>query len=366
MPAPLRAAWFDGRSSGSRAVLLALQPAAQGAHLVLHDAASGQPLLSLQPAQVGWPERWGSRPPRVVTIDLREQGSVQVDDVGAWEAALADAGHRPHLAQRMQTRWGTLAGVLLVAAALLGAFYRWGTPWAATLLTKQVPLGWEVAVADRAMTDFDARWLKPSKLPAERQQQLRERFERLTTAIPAQLRRYGGYAPTMRLHFRSGAEANAFALPGGTIVMTDAMVETAAREKLPDEALVGVLAHEAGHVLSRHTTRMVVEQAVLNVGLGLALGDLSTVVSSGASVLTGLAYRRGHETEADCFAAGLMRHAGLPTAPMADLLLALQRQHSGGKEPVTKSSAWTDFLRSHPDTQARALALKAGTADACR
>jgi Zn-dependent protease with chaperone function len=118
--------------------------------------------------------------------------------------------------------------------------------------------------------------------------------------------------------------------------------------------------------LARHTTRMVVEQAVLNVGLGLALGDVSVVVSSGASLLTGLAYRRGHESEADCFAAGLMRHAKLPTAPMADLLLAIeaeQDRRDGGAKPASApaSDAWTNLLSSHPETHARALALKAGT-----
>ena len=56
---------------------------------------------------------------------------------------------------------------------------------------------------------------------------------------------------------------------------------------------MGVLAHEIGHVVHRHTTRMVVEQGVLQMGLGLALGDVST----GSALLTGLHYRRSHERE---------------------------------------------------------------------
>ena len=102
-----------------------------------------------------------------------------------------------------------------------------------------------------------------------------------------------------------------------------------AQQGLGDDALVGVLAHEIGHVMHRHTTRMIVEQGVLNVGLGLALGDVSMLVSTGSSLLTGLAYRRGHETEADCFAAALMRKAQLPTVPMADLLLGDRKRASG-------------------------------------
>ena len=105
------------------------------------------------------------------------------------------------------------------------------------------------------------------------------------------------------------------------------LVEAAAQQGLGDDALVGVLAHEIGHVVHRHTTRMLVEQAVLNVGLGLALGDVSSLVSIGGSLLTGLSYRRSHETEADCFAAALMRKAQLPTEPMADLLLGMEKEH---------------------------------------
>jgi Zn-dependent protease with chaperone function len=168
----------------------------------------------------------------------------------------------------MHTRWSTFALVFAVAAVLVFAFYRWGTPWAATQLTRQVPMSWETALSQRALQDLDGSWLKPSKLPAARQAELRARFEALAKQVTPQLRRYSGYAPPLSLQFRSGLPPNAFALPGGTIVMTDAMVEGAAKQKLPDDALVGVLAHEIGHVMHRHTTRMVVEQGVLNVGWG--------------------------------------------------------------------------------------------------
>jgi Zn-dependent protease with chaperone function len=351
--------WFDGRTSAAREVLLQLQPAADGPALAL-QARDGESLV-LPNAQVRWPERWSAkRRPRKVIVDLGARGSLEVADAAGWEQALAAAGHKESVAQRMQTRWTAFAAVLLVVVGLVLAFYRWGTPWAATQLTRQVPLSWETSLSERGLADLDARWLKPSKIPPERQAALRARFDALAQAVPPELRRYPAYQPRLALQFRRGMGANAFALPGGTIVMTDAIVELADKEQLGDEALLGVLAHEMGHVLHRHTTRLVVEQGVLNVGLGLALGDVSWLASLGGSMLTGLSYRRGHESEADCFAVALLARTGGRAAPMADLLLKMD---SGAK--AGDSGGWMDFLSSHPATPERARILKSG-GGACR
>jgi Zn-dependent protease with chaperone function len=362
----LRGLWFDGRSSRAQPVAVALRRDANGPSLLL-EPPGGPPLL-LAAKAIAWPDAWSpKRPPRKLVIDLGGHGSLEVEDIAAWQAALQAAGHRASLAQRMQTRWTAFALVFLAAAVLLGAFYRWGTPWAAAQLTREVPLAWETGLAERALRELDAGWLKPSKLSAARQQELRTRFHALARQVGPELRTYGGYAPPLHLQFRSGMGPNAFALPGGTIVVTDAIVEEAARRKLGDDALLGVLAHEIGHVMHRHTTRLVVEQGVLNVGLGLALGDVSTVVASGSALLTGLSYRRAHESEADCFAVALLHRAGLSPVPMADLLLAIDAQaHGAGQaDPRSAGRAWTRILSSHPDTAQRARLLQSGHAGGC-
>lgn len=366
---PIRARWFDGRNSQAQPVLVRLESSPQGPELLLHPLSQpGTAPLRIAHRDIGWPEAWsGNRAPRVVVVDLGPHGSLEVDDAMAWRAAAAAAGGRAPLSQRMQTHWRVFVLVLLVAGAGLWAFYRWGTPFAATQLTRQVPLNWETSLAQRAMNDLDGSWLKPSKLPPQRQAELRARFDALARDVGPALRRYAGYAPQLQLHFRSGMGANAFALPGGIIVMTDGLVEAAAKQKLTDDALVGVLAHEIGHVMHRHTTRMVVEQGVLNVGLGLALGDMSGVLSVGGSLLTGLAYRRSHETEADCFALALMRQAKLPTQPMADLLLVLDRDEDddNAHQAEPQGGSWANVLSSHPATHERAQLLKQGRSD-CR
>jgi Zn-dependent protease with chaperone function len=360
----VRGTWYDGRVSRPRSVLLVLEKTARGPRLLVQPLAAGTAPLEFSGAQVGWPERWsGRRAPQHVLVDLREQGSVEIDgaDAGAWQVAAEAAGVGGSLAEKMQTRWRVFIGVAIVAGAGLVAFYHWGTPWIATQLTRQVPLAWETAFAQQAMHDLDQALLRPSKLPAARQAELRARFDALARHVDAGMARYPGYAPPLALSFRSGLGPNAFALPGGTIVMTDALAELAAKQGDGADALAGVFAHEMGHVVHRHTTRLVVEQAVLNVGFGLAIGDVSHVLSVGASALTGLAYRRGHEAEADCFAAKLMHKSQLPTAPMAQLLLNL----ADTQAPDDKPSLFGDLVSSHPDAAERARKLKEGAAQAC-
>jgi len=388
-PDLLRARWYDGVSSRPQPVLVGLEPGPRGPSLRLHALAPG---VAVPPSPfahdaVDWPEAWRpSRAQATVVVGLHGAGSLEIDDGARWHAALEAAGAGPGLAQRMQTRWQVFVAVLLAAVLGLGLFYRYGTPWAATQLTRFVPLGWEETISREAMEQLDDGWLRPSRLPAERQAALRARFDALAAVLgragagdaPA-LRRYRGYAPKLQLAFRSGMPPNAFALPGGQIVMTDALVRAADKAGLTDDALVGVLAHEIGHVVHRHGTRLVVEQGVLNIGLGLALGDVSSMVATASTVLTSLAYRRSHEREADCFAVAMMARAGLPIAPMADLLMDIDGppavagrppgQEEAPETPQPRSAGAADWFSSHPDTAARAEALRAGrgcTADGAR
>ena len=362
MTADIHARWFDGTSSQARAAQVRLVPAPGGPLLELH--APGRPPRRFAHQDVGWPEAWNARRPQPrLVVDLGDGGSLEIDDGAAWHAALAAAGRRPGLAQRMQTRWAVFAGVLVLAALGLFAFYRHGTPWLAAQLTRHVPLAWELALSQQALAQMDEGLLQPSKLPPARQAELRARFDAL---LPHLRPGDAGYAPRYTLDFRSGLGANAFALPGGAIVVTDGLVEAARKHQLGDDAIAGVLAHEMGHVAHRHTTRMVVEQGVLNFGLGLALGDVSGLLATGSSLLTGLAYQRGHEREADCTAIAVMRSAGLPTAPMGELLLAMARDAAPkrGDAADVESGPWS-LLSSHPDTATRARELRAGHAPHC-
>jgi hypothetical protein len=82
--------------------------------------------------------------------------------------------------------------------------------------------------------------------------------------------------------------ANAFALPGGTVVVTDQLLELS-----PDDAaLAGVLAHEIGHVEHRHLMRQLISGTVVGVVATLLAGDTSSVMVALPAVLADLSYSR--------------------------------------------------------------------------
>jgi len=370
-PPVLRGRWYDGHKPQGQPALIWLEPGRPSPRVHWHPVGAAQ-AFQRAGTQVGWPERYSTRGlPERITVDLREQGSLELDDVPGWYEAMGAVGATPTLAERMQSRWSVFAGVLLAAVLLVFAAYRWGTPWAAAHIARHVPLEWELRVSQDALRELDETLLSPSRLPAARRAELQARFDALVGHLAPSLKRYPGYAPRLELHFRRGLGANALALPGGRIVVTDGLVEAAARHGLGDDAIVGVLAHEIGHVLHRHTTRMVVEHGVINTGVGLALGDVSWLMSTGATLLGSLAYQRAHEAEADCFAVALMRRAQLPTGPMADLLLQLEKR-SGTKQDDARAGAHSGtadglaaLLSTHPETRHRAAALKHGAPDGC-
>ncbi|RMX03055.1 peptidase M48 [Corticibacter populi] len=360
----LRALWFDGLSSAGQPVLLMMEPHAAGPQLLVQALAPGAEGLRLAHAQVQWPQTYGKGDMQQrLTVDLGAHGSLEVQNACQWHAAYAQAGGRPRMAERLQTRWRVLLGFTALALLAVFVFLRYGTPAAATQLARLVPIGWETRLTDETLTRLDVHVLAPSRLEPSRQQQLRARFEALRQAVPPQLKRYGSYQPVWRMEFRRGLGANALAFPGGLMILTDEMVELAQHEGLGDEALMGVLAHEMGHVLHRHSSRQLIEQGVLGGMLSLAMGDVSGWVALAGTGLTSLAYGRRHEREADCFALALLRHQRLSPLPLARLLGRMTQVDA--ETAQSRSASALDWLSTHPDAGGRVAGFQRGESLQC-
>jgi beta-barrel assembly-enhancing protease len=139
---------------------------------------------------------------------------------------------------------------------------------------------------------------------------------------------------------------NAFATPGGYLYVYSGLLLAA-----DDTAEVaGVLGHESGHVVARHSARQMVNQLGIETLASIALGKNPGAASQLAAGLAGqtalLAYSRADELEADQFGARYSNGAGYDPHGIATFFEKLTR--SEGKQP-----GWASFLSTHPATPER-------------
>lgn len=167
-------------------------------------------------------------------------------------------------------------------------------------------------------------------------------------ALTRRLERSAGAHVPLSVTVLDHPMVNAFALPGGRIVIFDGLLRAAGGP----EAVAGVLAHEIGHVAARDPTRLALRAAGTAGVIGLLLGDFTgatvTVALSEALIRSG--YQREAEAAADLFATRLLAAEGLPTAPLAGFLRGLRAE--GGPQILS-------HLSTHPDPEARARATEA-------
>jgi Zn-dependent protease with chaperone function len=370
----IAARFFDGRSSqpvpclmrliqapGKGGVALQLYLPATTAGSVAAPSLSSAPSASSAPwreftaNQIEWPDAGETR---IAVIRFADGSQAQTLEPQRLTAALRAAGYRAPglhaLASKMASHRGALLAGVVACAAISAGVWLYGVPALSKVITHFMPTRWETQLADRTLDVLDKSWLKPSALSADRQTQITAEFDALVKkAAP------GGAAPRYRLLFRSmapigktaeggaGSGANAFALPGGVLVMTDELVTVA-----EPSAILGVLAHELGHVNHRHATRVAVESSLLGTAIALISGDPTSVIATVPVALASLSFSRSHETEADCYALQMMARAGQSTEPLAKLLETISRGQSG------TGGGMAGVLSSHPSTPARVQLLR--------
>ncbi|WP_427310989.1 M48 family metallopeptidase [Cupriavidus sp. H39] len=330
--------FFDGRSSRAHPATLAVE--AQQA--VLRDA-DGAELRRAPLSQLRVSERV-RRAPRLVTFD--DGAFCEVTDHAAFDRLLAATGHRDGLVARAQNSW-RLAGLAVAAlVALLVLGYYVLLPWGAGMMARAVPPELEARLGQLTLASLDQGMVGPTRLPAAEQARIRASF--------AALRRPSDAAHDYRIEFRQGGEigANALALPGGTIIVTDELVGLAGT----GAGLMGVLAHEAGHVARRHGLQQVIQGSALAALSAYLFGDISSVLAGVPAAMLTLRYSRDHEREADAYAIDIMQRNGLPPAALADVLVALEQR--AGKPADAQAGRSEEFLSTHPHTQARIDALR--------
>lgn len=334
------AAYYDGHTSASKAVMLSVE--------------SGDLLLRGSGGELRWPlrevhvsERLGNTP-RLLTH--AGGGHCEVNDQVGLEKLLAQTGvSRDWLEGLQHSLPWALAAVVLIVAAFAGA-YRYVLPWGAEVLAMRVPDAVLQKMGDSTLETLDRFMLKPSKLDAARQRELNEAYARLKQPTGPQL--------NYRIIYRSSPDmgANAFALPDGSIVMLDELVDLTR----DDNEILAVLAHERGHIERRHAMRMVLQSSVVGLVLAWYVGDVSGLLATAPAIIMQAKYSRDMEREADEYAERTLQLNGLSPCLLATILDKLEAAHLAKnameKQPAAdagKRNEAMDYLSSHPATRER-------------
>lgn len=336
----LAAGFFDGRSSRRHAATLEL-----GKDRVLVAGEFGQRSATLGEVEI---TRGGDR--GLCTLRFADGALCEVPDDDALAAEFAAAGIDASPVMRAEQRWHWALGALVGAVAVIAAAYFYALPWLAERLAPAIPEAFTQAISDAALQGLDARILTPSKLTLQRQQEIAAQVAKLGDS-PNKLPRY-------RLLFRSAPQVgpNAFALPGGDVVILDELVALAGR----DEEVIAVVAHELGHLQLHHGLRQLIQGTVVSVAAAVYLGDVSTLVAGLTALVLESRYSRHFELEADAYAGRLLLATPASLEPLVAMLGRLDAARAGKRGAGNAGAIQgSDMLSSHPDTAARIDALRA-------
>lgn len=152
---------------------------------------------------------------------------------------------------------------------------------------------------------------------------------------------------TYQWYVAEDATINAFAVPGGYVVVNTGLIQAADSA----EEVAGVLAHEVQHVELRHTLKNLVHSLGLRAALSLALGDASgALLGDLAATLGELKFSRHLESEADTRGLAALKLAGIAPQGMVSFFAKLGQQEKGLAPPP--------LLSTHPASDDRMQRLR--------
>ena len=306
------AIWFDGETAARREVTVGVEAGA----LVAREA--GTETLRWPLAEVRKVRDPGS--PGAVTVyrsgDAADARLSLIDPTDARAlAAVAPDLTKVDVARGTWPRvllWGAGAGAALAVTLLVLI------PALADTLARLIPPETEARIGDGVLaqvegllSDDDESWV--CSTPAGDRA-----LSRMTGRLVADETLRGALTVAVVDH----PMPNAFAAPGGRVVLFRGLLEMA---ETPEE-LAAVLAHEIGHVVHRDPTRLALRSAgsagLLSLALGDATGGAFAAVMAEAAL--GAGHSRAAETGADDFAHAMLTDAELPPEALGTLFARLE------------------------------------------
>ena len=281
------------------------------------------------------------------TIEFSDSARIFANDHPLLDEWFPHEDRLQRIVDRLERHAHAVAASIVVCLAVGFATFTWGVPWMADRIAEQIPVGIEEKLGDEVLGQLDQLFgFSTSQIPEGRQSELAARFATLTTGLP-DAKRY-------RLAFRdaAGIGPNALAIPGGTIVVTDQLVDLLADDREFD----AVVAHEIGHQQHRHALRQTLRSSFVLVVAALFTGD----VSSASAIVVGIPtfllqshYSRGFEEEADSFAFTTLASHNTSPAWFAAAIRKLDAHFD-----VDDTDSGGTYLSSHPGSAARIAAAE--------
>jgi Zn-dependent protease with chaperone function len=239
-------------------------------------------------------------------------------------------------------QWSAIAVTVVVSVAvLLWQLEASLIPAAVDQIVEETPSEFFDEIGEELVNDLPSSGFTPTELSEREQAEIRALFEELRNEL--------GLDKRYSLHlYEWDGEANALALPGAHIVVTDALVQRLGT----GQQLKAVLLHEIGHTTLRHVEASILRSSLVGLAGLLLIGDVSylslAAVTLSAAVLEN-AFSREQEFEADAYAA---RYFLARNEDPEVLASALQRLSDTSK---AEDNGW---LSTHPSTVERVRVIQ--------
>ncbi len=303
--------WFSGDHSGKCDAELHLD--SQGAFIVV-DKENQEMIFSGSESDVTISSRLGNGPRYLEFLEGQTFETQDNDQVDTWLEHFRPSVFS-NFVHKLESNYQFVAITLVVVIAVVWGTVQYGVPAASLTIAHTLPEATLDRAAEETLMFLDQRMLEPTRLSDEVQQRIRNSFDPV-------LKNHENLR--LKVDFRySDVGPNAFALPNGQIIFTDAIVKLAKN----DTELVSVLAHEIGHVKHRHSLRSMIQNSIFLLVLTMITGDVSGVsemVLTLPVVFAELSYSRGYEIESDDYARYYMNEQQIPLHHFADLMLRME------------------------------------------
>lgn len=337
---PIEGRYYDGLSARTKNVLLIVS----APHLQVWLNDGQQELLrQIQLKDLSVSERL-MHAPRV--IQLPDDARVEVSDHTSFDQVLSSLGIKEPEVVKWQYKWRYAICSALLISVLLVVSYVFLVPVTAYYLAEHIKPHWAIRLTEQVHEIIDKQMTEPSQISALRQAKIVDGFSKLGVDAPT------NHPIPIKIEFRkSKVGPNAFALPDGTIIVTDQLINLSNS----DEEVLAVLAHEAGHIYHKHGLKQAIQSALVGTILGGLMGDASAALSGLAINLVQLSYSREFELEADDFAVNTLRKNHLSPTLLATVLRKLESEQK--KSPEEKEHGVSSYFSTHPNTEERTQRL---------